>query len=141
MTNLISTAILILIVTFLGWYYASSDIFSDEVTVYNLWCSKERIDGKCLGKEEPANPITYKALVDQQTVIYWFEGGALTKLDNCAVKDSENWSCESGSYHHYMINGIYHEDYPHKVKSTFYQGPRWKWTFLYLKMRFNGEIS
>lgn len=139
MTNFISTFLLILILSCVGWYYATSDVFSDEVTVYNFWCPEERVNGECLGKEELANPIKYKALVDQQTVMYWFNGSRLTKLNNCVVKDYENWSCEEGRYKTYMINGVIRGDYDHKVE-LFYQGPRWKWVLLDFKKKINSAI-
>jgi hypothetical protein len=139
MTDFILSLALILSLTFGGWYFATSNAFSDEVTVYNLWCSKERVNGECLEKEEAANPIRYKAFVQQQTVMYWFEGDKPTKLNNCVVRDYQNWSCESHVgerfYNTYMIDGYIHEDYSQKVTSLFYQGPRWKWLLLNLKMK------
>lgn len=141
MTDLILSLIFIIGLTFSGWYFATGNYSFDEVTIYQLWCSKDRVNGECRAEEEAANPVTYKALVDHQTVMYWYDGGEPTKLENCVVRDYENWSCEiheNGSFYKtYMIDGYIHEDYTNKTKDHFYQGPRWKWTLLNLKMKFN----
>ena len=63
----------------------------------------------------------------------------IVKVDNKFYIDLElSQLNENGSFYKtYMIDGYIHEDYTNKTKDEFYQGPRWKWTLLNLKMKFN----
>jgi hypothetical protein len=68
-----------------------------EVTVYNMFCKTQRIQGQCKADEEQtANPQSFKVYPDQQSVIYWIGDSAPTKYSNCAVPDTINWRCTQG---------------------------------------------
>jgi hypothetical protein len=53
-----------------------------EVTVYNMFCKTQRIQGQCKADEEQtANPESFKVYPDQQSVIYWIGDSAPTVDD------------------------------------------------------------
>lgn len=123
--------LIILIGSFWLWNNGS---VSDGITKYQAWCSTPLVNNECTGKEEIANPVSFKANEEQQTVIEWYEKSAPTKLHNCAVRDYENWSCETKDADSYfkksMIDGEYTEESSsskYYEKSIFYIVPKWKW--------------
>ena len=114
------------------WLLFDNPPFASEIMVYQGWCSTPISDAKaCRGNEESANPVTYKALSDNQTVIYWFEGRAPDRLTNCAVRDAKNWSCGQGEgFSTTMIEGRISET--SKFGVIFYQVPKYRWYWLWL---------
>jgi hypothetical protein len=110
-----------------------------EVTVYNMFCKTQRIQGQCKADEEQtANPQSFKVYPDQQSVIYWIGDSAPTKYSNCAVRDTINWRCTQGRsgearMEYSMVDATYGEtlDFPFiPSTATFYQVPRWRWWWL-----------
>jgi len=70
--------------------YTDSNYWKNEVTVYSLF----HYEGdKNTIKTETSLPVTYKALFEQQRVIYWQEGSAPQSYEKCVVRDYKNWKC------------------------------------------------
>jgi hypothetical protein len=133
----IFTLALILIALGLLWAYSESLPFGSEVTVYNMFCAGEFKDGKCNGREETANPTTYKAFPEQQTVVRWYgDDGAPKRFGYCAVRDARNWSCQYGikldpeEAHVQMVSGEYSE--PNAIEGAFFRAPKWHWWWVRL---------
>src|SRR5262249_53101705 len=76
------------------WAFSEQNPFRSEVTVYYAFCAGGLKQGKCDTKEETSNTTTFKAMPDQQTVIYWYGDERPKRLQNCAVRDARNWSCQ-----------------------------------------------
>ena len=121
------------------WLFSEELPFQNEITVYQMFCTGEgRKDGKCKSKEETANPITYRAFVDQQTVIYWFEHSAPTRMRNCAVRDAKNWSCQLDDRwqtEYKMIDGALGKTSDNPIQPIFYQASKWRWWSVWLDQR------
>lgn len=66
-----------------------------EVTAYSVTCTNGLPkNGKCESEEKTVYPVTYKAVVEQQSVDYWFDANdAPQHLRHCTVRDAQNWSC------------------------------------------------
>jgi hypothetical protein len=114
-----------------------------EVTVYTTWnaCVNTADIKNCPIKENTAlSPIIYKASSKQQTVIFWFDDGEskIYKLNNCAVKDKENWTCidktnpHSVTYTYSMTKGQYKEEPSVNTSVSFYH-----WWMLRIKEKFS----
>ena len=123
------------------WLFSESAPFRSEVTVYPGWCSEARQDGKCKAKEEAANPTTYKALVGQQTVVYWSDDGAPSSMKSCAVRDVKNWSCQIGNGIGWypdakteLVDGVLFKTGSGGLDLINYQVPKWYWWWLRLNM-------
>lgn len=109
------------------WAFDYSLPFSDEETVYTTICHGVRKDGDCRGKEEPLDKTTYKALADQQIVIFWGDNTSPSRLEGCAVRNTRNWSCPQDlGYTSEMIDG----QYKLQTASSIYQVPKWYWWWL-----------
>jgi hypothetical protein len=63
------------------------------------------------GADETFKPVTYKALNEQQQVIYWVEGFPPYSYENCAIRNDANWNCKVksafGDYEVQMVDGKY----------------------------------
>ena len=110
----------------------------NEITVHLLFCDGTRTATRCNGREETANPTTYKVFVDQQAVVYWSWGSSdITRFTFCAVRDRRNWSCQFEppgnipSTEFKMIGGDYFEktDPPNPI-DIFYPVSRWRWWWI-----------
>lgn len=102
----------------------------NEITVYNMFCTKERVNGVCKAEEQAANPTTYKVYPEQQIVVSWVSEGPVTRMEGCAVRDVSNWHCRSGHFEHTMTDGNYlatAEEPFVGLSKLFYQAPRWRW--------------
>jgi hypothetical protein len=124
------------LILFLIW--PQFDRMRGEVTIYRAFCKTQRVQGTCkFDNEETANPQSFKAYPDQQSVIYWIGDSAPTKYSNCAVRNTINWHCTIGPRMEYsMVDGIYVEtlDFPFTPSTDlFYQVPRWRWWLLEVK--------
>ncbi|MHB8474259.1 MAG: hypothetical protein ACYDC8_15705 [Gammaproteobacteria bacterium] len=106
------------------WVFSESFPFQSEITVYNMFCTKGLENGKCNSKEETAGRVTYKPIIEKQSVVYWIEDGAPKIVNGCAIRDAKNWSCGGASdiYKSSMVNGDYSEE-----PSIFYAAPKWHW--------------
>ncbi|MGY3441123.1 hypothetical protein [Bradyrhizobium sp. USDA 4473] len=102
----------------------------NEVTVYTMFCTKDRVNGVCTGEEQTANPTTFKVYPEQQIVVSWVGEGPVTRMENCAVRDVSNWHCRNGHFEHTMTDGSYlsaAEEPFVGFSKLFYQGSRWRW--------------
>lgn len=119
------------------------NFFDSEVTVYNMFCTKGRVNGACASIEETANPTTYKVLVDQQSVVYWIDHGAPVRFPYCAVRNVQNWSCkyETGNEiperEYTMTDGYFSETEKDGTigGSIFYQVSGWHWWSIWLAQK------
>ena len=137
----IGTYLIFIVFCVAVWLCTESVPFRSEVTVYSGWCSEARQNSKCKAKEEAANPTTYKAIVDQQTVVYWIGDGEPSKMTPCAVRDAKNWSCQVGSGSNWfpdaktaMVDGALIKSGGGGFDGLFYQVPKWRWWWLKLNM-------
>ena len=124
----IGTVALLVIVGIAGWPLVER--MRNEVTVYNMFCTKDRVNGVCNGDEQTANPTSFKVYPDQQSVVTWFGDGPVTRYEQCAVRDVINWHCSNGPFGHTMTNGDYIDSAEPpfiSVSKLFYQAPRWRW--------------
>lgn len=132
-------AIFVVLVIAVLWLVSEDLPFKSEITVYQMFCIGEgRKGNKCESKEETANPITYKAIVEQQTVVYWFEKSAPTRLRDCAVRNAKNWSCRRGDTfqtEYKMIDGTLSETSESPAQPIFYPAPKWHWWLVWLNER------
>lgn len=126
---------LLVAATLLAWFLFGHAPFASEITVYQAWCPSARnAAGVCNSGEEAANPVTYKASPDTQTVVYWFKGGAPSSMTHCAIRDARNWSCNKDSpYATSMVNGEL--TYSSVLGQPFYQVPKYKWYWLWLQTK------
>lgn len=142
------TAAIAIAVVVVLWLFSESLPFQNEVTVYKMFCTGGLKQGKCNSKEETANPTTFKALVDQQTVIYWHgEKDPPNRLLHCAVRNARNWSCQLGNtlednpkIQWVMVDGEYREVVEKPFISSneiFYQVPKWYWWWIRLSQGHN----
>ena len=144
LSNFFEAALPLIAVAVCIWLFSDNLPFQKEIVVYPLFCPGGRHDAACPKLEETANRTTYKALVDQQTVIYWTEDGDEPKrFARCAVRDSENWVCRHEaspevvpSHVYRMIHGSYTETTTSPwVNSTdiFYPVSKWHWWLIRFK--------
>ena len=128
------------------WLFSGSLPFQSEVIVYNAFCPTPRVKEKCAAGEETAYPTTYKALPDQQVVVYWSAGnGRPEKYEHCAVRDAKNWTCHYDQadgeriYLYTMGDGDYTETVARgHLASNFYGVPKWNWYWIKLNQSRNG---
>lgn len=129
----ITGAILLALALFFAWPVLDS--MRGEVTVYSMFCTKERVNGICNGEEQTAIPTSFKVYPDQQSVVSWVGDGPVIRYGRCAVRDVSNWSCDNGHFKHSTINGEYTEtaEWPFlPVTTTFYPAPRYRWWWVKL---------
>lgn len=121
---------LIVAAVVLAWFLFGYAPFASEITVYQAWRPRARTaEGVCTSGEEAANPATYKASPDTQTVVYWFKGGAPSSMAHCAVRDARDWSCnQDSSYAISMVDGQL--IYSGSLAQPFYQVPKYRWYWL-----------
>ena len=144
--SLIEIPVPILMVLSVIWLFADHLPWQNEVVVYKLFCVGGRHGDVCPTHEETANRTTYKALVDQQTVVYWSEDGEEPRrFGRCAVRDSKNWTCQFESaadatplYVHRMIHGAYSETASPEAfggpsTDVFYPVAKWRWWLVRLR--------
>ena len=119
----------------------------EDVTVHVMWCAGDRFGGQCSKGEETANPTTYRAFVNQQTVIKWtWNSGRVSRFTFCAVRDGQNWSCkferaeEAPKVEYTMSDGVFSTtdfrtvgDKPlgSTPSDPFYAVPRWYWWYVW----------
>jgi hypothetical protein len=114
------------------------EIFHNEVTVYYMLCTGEQKEEQCNSKDVMATQTTYKAITEQQTVIYWHgDNDTPSRLRYCAVRDAQNWSCQLGNklkanptIEWQMVNGEYYEvnhEFYDRPKGIFYPVSKWHW--------------
>jgi hypothetical protein len=130
----VGTLMLLVIIGIAGWPLVER--MRNEITVYKF-CTDGRVNGVCNSKEEQtANPTTYKAFPDLQSVVYWTGDGPPSRFTSCAVRDVSNWTChygragESGRVEYTMTDGNYSEyaEAPMFASTTlFYPVSRWRW--------------
>jgi hypothetical protein len=124
----IGTIVLLVIIGFFCWPLLGR--MQNEITVYNMFCTTDRVKGVCKGEEQTANPSSFKVYPDQQSVVTWTGDGPVTRYDHCAVRDVTNWRCQNGHFEHTMTDGEYTEDAEPPftpMTKIFYQAPRWHW--------------
>lgn len=119
------------------WLFSDYVPFQREIIVYRTFCKSGWVDGTCTSREEIANTTTFKAIPDQQTVLYWQENGdPPRRYKHCAVRDSENWSCQLGDefeaiprYQAQMVNGKFQDVAADAAsrQTVFVTVPKWKW--------------
>jgi hypothetical protein len=83
--------------------------FRNDVTVYQANCSVDLVDGACpRGNWMAGKKVSFKPIQETKTVVYWQDGEAPNKYDNCAIVDVKNWSC-SGHYasSDHMVDGAF----------------------------------
>lgn len=103
---------------------------SDEVTVHYVLCDGTvKEDGRCDGKDQAMHPITYKAVVERQTVVYWsWSDGIVEGYKNCEVRDSSNWSCaQSVGPNIRMIDGAIEDEFGGNPRTV----PAWRWWLIH----------
>jgi len=118
----------------------------NEVTVYNMFCTKDRVNGVCTGEEQTANPTGYKVFPDQQSVISWVSKGPVTRFGSCAVRDVDNWRCQyekAGQEPHleYIMtdgNFVLYSAPPFST-GPFYTVSRWRWWMVKLSEMIGGK--
>lgn len=122
------------------WLFWESMPFAGEVTVYNGFCPKPRVNGKCAAGEETANPTTYKASAELQAVVYWSANGPPRKYEKCVVRDAKNWTCPAletdgtSNAEYRMIDGEFRPS-GFSFDSPFYQVPKWEYYLIKLNKR------
>lgn len=119
------------------WILTESVPFSDEVKVYRMFCPGALNSAQCASAGVPVGSVTFKVVVDQQTVVYWYDEQSPRRLKDCSVRNSENWSClfpslqsEGPSARWEMVDGNYRDaGSPSGGPSTIfvYQVPKWRW--------------
>jgi hypothetical protein len=130
-------------IAFCFWLFSDGVPFQNEVTIYNAFCTKGRIDNKCNSKEETAKAVTYKAVAEQNTMVHWADGNPPTKYDNCAIRNAKNWTCRIEDYSYQMLDGEY------SVKSSsiwflpspFYGISKWRWWILRIQEYARSDIK
>lgn len=127
--------VLLILVSIAGWYFG--DRFGNETTVYRAFCAGNRENLECKSGEETANPTTYKAIIEQQTVVYWTGDSHPYRFRFCAVRDARNWACkdeaetEIATVRYVMSNGDYLELVDAPLRATkgdvFYIVSKFRW--------------
>lgn len=142
--NLIGPIFFVAVIGLL-WVFGERFPFWSEVTVYQAYCKEGRKDAECMSQEENTEPLTYKFVTEQQSIVYWLgDEGAPSKYNNCAIRNARNWSCILGDsrarggpvVEKRMVGGEVYDfvDYQRVENDlTFYQVPKWYWWWL----RFN----
>jgi hypothetical protein len=106
--------------------------FRSELSTYQITCAEFTPEGTCSAKgESPAAKITYRPDRGTKTVVYWLDGEAPMKFDNCAIVDAKNWSCPHGFGSHQMIDGLL--DGRDESLGYPYQASKFKWWWLKFK--------
>lgn len=83
-----------LIALILGLWLANIDLpFSDQRTVYTIFCDGEITDNSCEGGYWRAPKYTITILKAQQSVVIDSEDNHPRKYENCTVADRSNWIC------------------------------------------------
>ena len=104
-----------------------------EVTVYPLLCDGPLIAGDCRGKITPMNRTAYKVFPAAQQVVFWTPGisDRPVRLEQCAVRDSENWKCHlpRGEGQVELTNGVFKETLakPRIVEDRFFYSGAARW--------------
>lgn len=117
------------------WWFGDDFWHWDEVTVHYAWCHEDLDKNVCKGKEQAGGTITYKALVDQQTVVHWSRNGnVVERFEWCAVRNSSNWTCfdrkgDPLAAKHNMVDGVVQES----ALARLYVVPAWRWWLLHLE--------
>jgi hypothetical protein len=117
----------------LAWLFIEPALpFGSETTVYLGWCPAGRVNGVCQKGEEVGDPVTYKAVVDAQAIMYFYPNQPPNLLHGCAVRDARNWSCsESEGVTIAMVDGKL--AIPRSsLTPSFYQVPKWRWYWVSL---------
>jgi hypothetical protein len=90
------------VINSIDWGFINS-----EITAYPISCTSQLsiYDSACNGKIFVAmNPITYKVYADQQYVVASQEGSTIVRLNDCAIKDRQNWNCtEKKDYNSFQL--------------------------------------
>lgn len=106
--------------------------FRSEITVYEATCLAFRDDGGCEAKNVyPGVKTTYRPDRESKVVVYWMDGTAPKKFEDCAIVDAQTWSCAGAYLNYSMVDGeIVGDDekkgYPRQVA-------KWEWWWLKLK--------
>lgn len=125
----LTVAICLALIGVSGWLFSDRLPLKREVTVYLGWCPQPLVAGACASGEEAANPTTYRADASSQVVVYWSEGQAPSRLQDCAVRDAVNWACGAFEAARVsMVEGKLSEAAP--PMSAFYQVSKAKWLWL-----------
>jgi hypothetical protein len=121
------------------WAFSDSLPFHQDVTVYVVSCAGNYSDKKC-AKEVPVTRVTFKAIVDQQVVVHWSsEDGVPEKVTNCAVRDTDNWSCKGSAGLDgvsKMVDGKFNDGFVGASATgigALRQVPKWYWWWVKLK--------
>lgn len=121
---------LVLLAALAFWLFELNP-FSSEITVYSVYCGKDRGDqGACIN----LSPITYEASLDRQAVAYWTDTGTPATLADCTVRDRKNWECwyKGRAGRLSMVGGEFSDE----IRDTFLDRdvfdsvryvPKWKW--------------
>lgn len=120
------------------WLCSDQIPLGDEIIQYTISCDGWRQKKECKGEIRAEPRETYKASVEQQTVLYWSEDDPVVKrYPRCAVRDSRNWSCEvvadgsppneTSEFKHVMINGSSAYLTPFVTEPNFQNVPKWRW--------------
>ncbi|MBI3485454.1 hypothetical protein HY025_00755 [Candidatus Daviesbacteria bacterium] len=111
---------------------------SGENTAHLALCKNEVLFYHCNSPDHTLSAtVYYKAIPDRQEVLGWVESDkSIEKLNDCAVKDMNNWSCKAaGGYREIgYTSGVYwtKPTYLEKDQETIaftkkmYAVPRWK---------------
>lgn len=107
--------------------------FRQEVAVYEARCALDLVNGACpINGWAAGGKLNFRTSAETKTVVYWVDGAAPSKYDNCAIVDVKNWSCvEHHSSFDQMIDGVY-AGLPadgEVSKSV----PKWEWWWLKFK--------
>jgi hypothetical protein len=132
---------------FLGIWLFGRPSQGEDVTIHYAFCPAGRVSGACSTGGETANPTTYRAYIDQQTVIKWtWNSGTITRFTFCAVRDGRNWTCkfekaeDAPTVEYTMSDGELSttdfrsaKDRPlgGATPEPFYEVPRWYWWFVW----------
>jgi hypothetical protein len=138
----------VLVALFSFWFFSTWHSY-EEVTVHAMYCAGDHPGGRCSKGEEIANPTTYRAYPDQQTVIKWtWNSGTITRFTFCAVRDGRNWTCQfekAGDVpkvEYTMMDGFLSTTDFRKAEDKafssvppdpFYEVSRWYWWFVWVR--------
>lgn len=107
--------------------------FRQEVAIYQANCSAQPVNDACPAHSWVAGKrMSFKPVKETKTVVYWEDGVAPSKYDNCAIVDAENWSCSDiGESVDQMVGGVF-AGLPRD--GTFTKSvSKWEWWLLKLK--------